>query len=69
MAKKEATVNAATDKLAALTIGESAQLGALTYNRVPGGYVAICGNVAAFVPLTELACAELGIEFTDISSE
>lgn len=51
------------DQLAEAPIGDTVQLATASMLRVPGGFVAVIGNTSAFVPLNEVGCAELGIEF------
>lgn len=51
------------DQLADAGIGDTVQLAQASLLRVPGGFVAVIGNTSAFVPLGEVGCAELGIEF------
>jgi len=52
-----------SDVLADLEIGGKTDHNGTTYLRVPGGFIVLIGNTSAFVPLSEVACGELGIEF------
>jgi hypothetical protein len=63
MAKKETTANDPADQLGSMNIGETITFGDQTWHRVPGGWVLVIGSTSCFVPLSELAMAECGIEF------
>ena len=65
MAKKETTANDPADQLGSMTIGETITLNANEWHRVPGGWVLVIGSTSCYVPLSELAMAECGIEFTE----
>lgn len=52
-----------SEQLADAVIGETVQVSQASLLRVPGGFVAVIGNTSAFVPLNDVGCAELGIEF------
>lgn len=58
--KKEPATSAA-DRLADKNIGERCTIDGATFVRIPGGFVVLIGSTSCFAPLTDFACAELGI--------
>lgn len=52
-------------ELGELKPGEKTTIHGSTVQRVPGGFMWLSGTVGTYIPLTELAAAECGLEIED----
>lgn len=62
MAEKKQTAKDPAEQLGSMTIGETITINAHDWHRVPGGWVVVIGSTSCFVPLSEVAMEECGVE-------